>query len=118
MDQGISRIKQNVQTTLRNTHDSTQGRLLAKKMKTILSQEKRYDRLAQDMTQTPDKEDSIELFFSHITPLPQGKYLLNLDEKQINIAPQLTISQSQTFFERATKKLVLLEITAVVNPLS
>ena len=25
------RIKQNVQTTLRNTHDSTQGRLLAKK---------------------------------------------------------------------------------------
>ena len=69
------RIKQNVQTTLRNTHDSTQGRLVAKKMKAVLSQEKRYDRLAQDMTQMPDKEDSIELFFSHITPLPQGKYL-------------------------------------------
>ncbi|MTQ47815.1 ATP-binding cassette domain-containing protein [Streptococcus salivarius] len=85
------RIKQNVQTTLRNTHDSTQGRLLAKKMKAVLSQEKRYDRLAQDMTQMPDKEDSIELFFSHIDPLPQGKYLLNLDEKQINIAPHLTI---------------------------
>lgn len=48
-------------------------------MKAILSQEKRYDRLAQDMTQMPDKEDSIELFFSHITPLPQGKYLLNLE---------------------------------------
>ena len=79
------RIKQNVQTTLRNTHDSTQGRLVAKKMKAVLSQEKRYDRLAQDMTQMPDKEDSIELFFSHITPLPQGKYLLNLDKKQINI---------------------------------
>ena len=85
------RIKQNVQTTLRNTHDSTQGRLVAKKMKAVLSQEKRYDRLAQDMTQMPDKEDSIELFFSHIDPLPQGKYLLNLDEKQINIAPHLTI---------------------------
>ena len=85
------RIKQNVQTTLRNTHDSTQGRLVAKKMKAVLSQEKRYDRLAQDMTQMPDKEDSIELFFSHIDPLPQGKYLLNLDEKQINIAPHLNI---------------------------
>lgn len=60
-------------------------------MKAVLSQEKRYDRLAQDMTQMPDKEDSIELFFSHIDPLPQGKYLLNLDEKQINIAPHLTI---------------------------
>ena len=66
------RIKQNVQTTLRNTHDSTQGRLVAKKMKAVLSQEKRYDRLAQDMTQMPDKEDS-------------------MDEKQINIAPHLTI---------------------------
>ena len=64
---------------------------LLKKMKAVLSQEKRYDRLAQDMTQMPDKEDSIELFFSHIDPLPQGKYLLNLDEKQINIAPHLTI---------------------------
>ena len=68
--------KQNVQTTLRNTHDSTQGRLLAKKMKAVLSQEKRYDRLAQDMTQMPDKEDSIELFFSHIDPLPQGEISL------------------------------------------
>ncbi len=87
-------------------------------MKTILSQEKRYDRLAQDMTQMPDKEDSIELFFSHIDPLPQGKYLLNLDEKQINIAPHLTIDHLKLFFERAGKKLVLLEITAAVNPLS
>ena len=64
---------------------------LLKMMKAVLSQEKRFDRLAQDMTQMPDKEDSIELFFSHIDPLPQGKYLLNLDEKQINIAPHLTI---------------------------
>lgn len=56
------RIKQNVQTTLRNTHDSTQGRLLAKKMKAVLSQEKRYDRLAQDMTQMPDKVVLHELY--------------------------------------------------------
>ena len=69
----------------------------------VLSQEKRYDRLAQDMTQMPDKEDSIELFFSHINPLPQGKYLLNLDEKQVNTRPHLTIDPSQTFFERAGK---------------
>lgn len=85
------RIKQNVQTTLRNTHDSTQGRLVAKKMKAVLSQEKRYDRLAQNMTQMPDKEDSIDLFFSHINSLPQGKYLLNLNENQLNIAHHLTI---------------------------
>ena len=70
------RIKQNVQTTLRNTHDSTQGRLVAKKMKAVLSQEKRYNRLAQDMTQMPDKEDSIELFFSHIDSSTSGEISL------------------------------------------
>ena len=71
------------------------------------------------MTQMPDKEDSIELFFSHINPLPQGKYLLNLDEKQVNIAPHLTIDHLKTFLLKgAGKKLVLLEITAVGNLLS
>ena len=35
------RVKQNVETALRTTKDSTAGRLLAKKMKTVLSQEKR-----------------------------------------------------------------------------
>ena len=35
------RVKQNVETALRATKDSTAGRLLAKKMKTVLSQEKR-----------------------------------------------------------------------------
>ncbi|MGP0293757.1 ATP-binding cassette domain-containing protein [Streptococcus pneumoniae] len=34
------RVKQNVETALRATKDSTAGRLLAKKMKTVLSQEK------------------------------------------------------------------------------
>lgn len=69
------------------------------------------------MTQMPDKEDSIELFFSHIDPLPQGKYLLNLDEKQINIAPHLTIDHLKLSL-KGQEKLVLLEITAAVNPLS
>ena len=69
------------------------------------------------MTQMPDKEDSIELFFSHINPLPQGKYLLNLDEKQVNIAPHLTIDHLKLSL-KGQEKLVLLEITAAVNPLS
>ena len=34
------RVRQQVETSLRNTKDSTAGRLLAKKMKSLLSQEK------------------------------------------------------------------------------
>ena len=36
------RVKQNVETALRNTKNDVAGRLLAKKMKNVLSQEKRY----------------------------------------------------------------------------
>ncbi len=47
------RVKQNVETALRATKDSTAGRLLAKKIKNVLSQEKRYEKAAQSMTQKP-----------------------------------------------------------------
>lgn len=40
------RVKQKVETALRATKDSTAGRLLAKKMKNVLSQEKRYEKAA------------------------------------------------------------------------
>ena len=38
------RVKQNVETALRNTKNDVAGRLLAKKMKTVLSQEKRFEK--------------------------------------------------------------------------
>ena len=72
------RVKQNVETALRATKDSTAGRLLAKKMKTVLSQEKRYERVAQSMTQKPLEEEEIRLFFSDIQPLPASKVLIQL----------------------------------------
>ena len=56
------RVKQNVETALRATKDSTAGRLLAKKMKNVLSQEKRYEKAAQSMTQKPLEEEQIQLF--------------------------------------------------------
>ena len=57
------RVKQQVENALRNTKNSTEGRLLAKKMKNILSQEKRFEKSAQSMTQQPLEEDRIQLFF-------------------------------------------------------
>lgn len=77
------RVKQQVENTLRNTKNSTEGRLLAKKMKNILSQEKRFEKSAQSMTQQPLEEDRIQLFFSDIQPLPASKVLLHFEQQTL-----------------------------------
>ena len=79
------RVKQNVETALRATKNSTAGRLLAKKMKTVLSQEKRYEKAAHSMTQKPLEEEQIQLFFSDIQPLAASKVLLRLENETLSI---------------------------------
>lgn len=77
------RIHQSVQHNLRQAHDSTMGRLLAKKMKAILAQGKRYEREGENLTQMPEQESSISLFFDEITPLPASQTLLLLEDFQL-----------------------------------
>ena len=83
------RVKQNVETALRATKDSTAGRLLAKKMKTILSQEKRYEKAAQSMTQKPLEEEHIQLFFSDIEPLAASKIIVRLENETLSIGERV-----------------------------
>ena len=75
------RIHQSVEHVLRHTHDSTAGRLLAKKMKNVLSQEKRLKKEAENLTEIPQDMDAIQLFFSEIKPLPASKILLSWEKK-------------------------------------
>ena len=89
------RVKQNVETALRATKDSTAGRLLAKKMKTVLSQEKRYEKLAQAMTQKPLEEEHIQLFFSDIQPLPASKVLIQLEKENLSIGDRILVQELQ-----------------------
>ena len=83
------RVKQNVENALRATKDSTAGRLLAKKMKTVLSQEKRYEKTAQSMTQKPLEEEQIQLFFSDIQPLAASKVLVRLENETLSIGERV-----------------------------
>ena len=83
------RVKQNVETALRATKDSTAGRLLAKKMKTVLSQEKRFEKEAQSMTQKPLEEEQIQLFFSDIQPLSASKVLVRLENETLSIGERV-----------------------------
>ena len=89
------RVKQNVETALRATKDSTAGRLLAKKMKTVLSQEKRYERVAQSMTQKPLEEEEIRLFFSDIQPLPASKVLIQQEKENLSIGDRVLVQKLQ-----------------------
>lgn len=87
------RVKQNVETALRATKDSTAGRLLAKKMKNVLSQEKRFEKTAQSITQKPLEEEEIRLFFSDIQPLPASKVLIQLEKENLSIGDRVLVQE-------------------------
>ena len=89
------RVKQNVETALRATKDSTAGRLLAKKMKTVLSQEKRFEKEAQSMIQKPLEEEQIQLFFSDIEPLAASKVLVQLEKENLSIGQRVLAQELQ-----------------------
>ena len=89
------RVKQNVETALRATKDSTAGRLLAKKMKTVLSQEKRFEKEAQSMIQKPLEEEQIQLFFSDIEPLAASKVLLRLEKETLSVDQRVLAQELQ-----------------------
>ncbi|HEM4266950.1 TPA: ABC-F family ATP-binding cassette domain-containing protein [Streptococcus suis] len=86
------RQKSQVRNTLLNTHDATLGRLIAKKMKNVLSREKRYERMKENLTEVPFHEDSISLFFSDISPLPARKQVLHLENFQLNVEERQLVS--------------------------
>ena len=89
------RVKQNVETALRNTKNDVAGRLLAKKMKNVLSQEKRYEKAAQSMTQKPLEEEQIQLFFSDIEPLAASKVLVQLEKENLSIGQRILAQELQ-----------------------
>lgn len=73
------RQKNQVRNTLLQTHDATAGRLIAKKMKSVLSKEKRYLKEKEELTKVPYHEDEIAIFFEGVQPLASKKQLLSLE---------------------------------------
>lgn len=59
------------------------GRLLKKKMHTVLAMGRRFQREAQDMTQLPRVEEAVYLRFSPDTALPAGRTVLDLTLPQL-----------------------------------
>ncbi|MGT2753979.1 ATP-binding cassette domain-containing protein [Streptococcus ovis] len=77
------RIQQRVQHALRTTKNDVIGRLLAKKMRALQSQERRYGKEAEHFTEIPQDMDAIHLFFNQIEPLPPQKRVLTWEKKEL-----------------------------------
>ena len=90
------RVKQSVEHVLRNTHDSTAGRLVAKKMKNVLSQGKRFEREAAEMTELPTQADALNLQFSTIIPLPSTKRVVTFKQMYLKVGER-TLAQNINF---------------------
>ena len=90
------RVKQSVEHVLRNTHDSTAGRLVAKKMKNVLSQGKRFEREAAELTELPTQADTINLKSPAITPLPSTKRVVTLEQMCLKVGER-TLAQNINF---------------------
>lgn len=79
----LNRAKSAVRHDLTVTKNDVQGRLLSKKMKNLLSREKRFNREAENFTELPDNPDTIALFFADIEPLPTQKVLLSYHAEKL-----------------------------------
>lgn len=65
------------------------GRLLKKKMKSVLSQRKRFEREKEDFTEIPDVEDAIITRFPENAALPRGKTVIELDLPELRAGGKL-----------------------------
>ncbi len=75
--------------------DPAAGRLLKKKMHTVLSMGRRFEREAEQMTQLPQVEESIFLRFSPKTALPAGKAVLDFRLEELRAGEKLLASHIQ-----------------------
>lgn len=79
----FKRIHDSVQHALREMHDSTQGRLLAKKMHAVKAKEGLLRREEEGLMQLPDQEAAIDLCFEKESPLARDKVLLQVDKEVV-----------------------------------
>ncbi len=74
----LRRVRNKVEHQLRITKDSTAGRLLAKKMKSVKSMEKRYEREREDGVEAPETEDAMFVLLNSDSKVPANKRVLSV----------------------------------------
>lgn len=83
------RIESSVQSALRGTKNDVEGRLLKKKMHTVKSIGRRLDKEEEQLTERPDSEESIDVYFDPDINVPNGKRILDYHLDQLTTGGQL-----------------------------
>ncbi|MFR1479739.1 MAG: ATP-binding cassette domain-containing protein [Hydrogeniiclostridium mannosilyticum] len=73
------------------------GRLLKKKMKAVLSQEKRFERQAESFLDFPEEEAAILTRFSEDIRLPKGKTVLDFSLPELRIGERVLARNLRLF---------------------
>ena len=102
----FQRVHDSVQHALREMHDSTQGRLLAKKMHVIKAQGKRMEKESDLLTQRPDQETAIDLFFDMQKKQAMDRVLVQF-EKETLVQSQKVLIPSFSWTLRTGQKVAI-----------
>lgn len=90
--QELNKIKSSVRHQLINTKNDVQGRLLAKKMRNVQSQEKRFEKERNQFEAIPIQEDAIGIYFSEVIPIPNGKEIFSLSNECLRQNERMLVS--------------------------
>jgi ATPase subunit of ABC transporter with duplicated ATPase domains len=85
-------IKNKVQTDQENILDSGTRRLLNKRMKTVISQQKKLDK--QELLPAPDVEEAIKIDFSHSPHLPKYKKIIHLNFNKLTVGDKTILQKT------------------------
>ena len=87
-------IQQKVETDQKNItrQDPHTGQLLKKKMKAVKSQEYRFEREKENMTEVPDMEKAIFVKITPETRIPNGKVILDYRQEPLKAGDHLLAS--------------------------
>lgn len=83
------RVHDAVQHDLRATKDDLIGRNLKDKMHTVKSVGKRLEKEEANLTQKPDYEEAIDIFFDEDIRVPNGKQILDFKKDELRIGSKI-----------------------------
>ena len=83
------------------------GFLLKKKMQSVKSQEKRFERERKEFTEIPDVEESIKLLVDENVTFPNQKILLDININELTV-PNKTLSRNINLLIKGPQKLAII----------
>lgn len=83
------------------------ARLLAKKMKSLKSQEKRFDKESKDFTEIPEREEEINIFFDNSVGIPNNRVVIDYQENQLSIG-DLLLSENVELYVKGPRKVCII----------